>query len=157
MVFPVAVFGWSLRAGSAQLVQRPWRRHPCVLPNVITAAGRIYEPRISRLREAVLMFRIIVTVLPLIAAIVAITIRHPSAVRLGAVSVIVLCFVLGLGGLIAPHRLAEESAGSPRSSEWQQGARDTRDVGYFFMPILGSSFAAAVLLALRPVRVPPTK
>src|SRR3954471_13876949 len=99
-------------------------------------SGRLHPlARISRLQEAAFMFRNIVTVLPLIAAIVAITIRQPPAVRLGAVSVIVLCFVLGLGGLIAPHRLAEESAGSPRSSEWQQGARDTRDVGYFFMPI----------------------
>jgi|1185.fasta_scaffold1589011_1 hypothetical protein len=103
------------------------------------------------------MFRIIVTVLPLIAAVVAITIRQRSAFRFSAICVTVLCFVLGLGGLIAPHRLAEESSGGPRSSEWQQGARDVRDVGYFFMPILCSSFAAAVLLALRPVRVPPTK
>jgi hypothetical protein len=98
------------------------------------------------------MFKTAMIVFPLVAAGIAATIRHRIAVRLVALAVIVLSFGLGLGGLIAPHRLAEETSQHQRTSDWEQGARDTRDVVYTFIPILASSFAAAVVLAIRPLR-----
>jgi hypothetical protein len=91
-------------------------------------------------------------VLPLIIAIAAATtMRHSFAVRLIAVAVITLSFSVGLGGLVAPHRLAEEKLGIQQNADWDRGARDTRDVVYLVIPLLVSGFGGVVLLALRPV------
>lgn len=98
------------------------------------------------------MFKIAVILLPLVAAVLAGTMRDRIAIRFVALAVIVLSFLLGSVGLIAPHRLAEQRNRNGSTSDWEQGARDTRDVVYAFIPILGASFAAAVFLAIRPPR-----
>ena len=100
------------------------------------------------------MFMWVMVVLPLVALVSAALMPHRFAVRLGAVGAIAFSFAVGLAGLIAPHRLAEEAA-SPnqrKNQDWQQGARDTRDVVYRVIPLVGSSFVAAALLALGPTR-----
>lgn len=98
------------------------------------------------------MFKTLLIVLPLAAAVAAATLRHRFAVRLIAFAVIASTYLVGLAGLMAPHRLAEEMRGTPQSAEWSRGAMDTRDVVYTVIPLLVSSFAGLALLALRPVR-----
>jgi hypothetical protein len=99
------------------------------------------------------LFRTLMIVLPLSVAVAAVTtMRHSFAVRLIAVAAMALCFSIGLGGLLAPHRLAEEKLGIQPSADWDRGARDTRDVVYSSIPLLVSGFGGVVLLALRPVR-----
>lgn len=102
------------------------------------------------------MLKTVMIVLPLIVALAAATVRHVFAVRLIAVAIIASCFLLGLGGLVAPHRLAQETVPrNQQNSDWDRGARDTRDVVYTFIPLLTSCFGGIVLLALRPVRQNP--
>ena len=101
------------------------------------------------------MFRTLLTALPLVVAIAAGTASRRVAVRVIAVAVIALCTLVGSGGLVAPHRLAEERLGTRQSSEWIRGARDTRDVVYTFIPVLVSCFCGLAFLALAPPRQPP--
>jgi hypothetical protein len=83
-------------------------------------------------------------VLPLIVAVAAMTtMRHSFAVRLTAVAAMTVCFSVGLGGLVAPHRLAKQKLGIQQSSDWDGGARDTRDVVSSFIPLLVSGLAAS--------------
>jgi hypothetical protein len=100
------------------------------------------------------MFMWAIVVLPIVALVLAALTPQRFAVRLGAVGAIAFSFAVGLTGLIAPHRLAEETASpnQPKNQDWQQGARDTRDVVYRVIPLVSSSFVAAALLALGPTR-----
>ena len=93
------------------------------------------------------------TLLPAVAVIAVVVFTRRPAIRFWAVALIVLtCFAVS-GGLIAPHRVAEELVhGSPQSEQWRQGARDTRDAVYAVLPPLASAFVALVLLALIPRR-----
>ena len=88
------------------------------------------------------------TLLPAVAVIAVVVFTRRPAIRFWAVALIVLtCFAVS-GGLIAPHRVAEELVhGSPQSEQWRQGARDTRDAVYAVLPPLASAFVALVLLA----------
>jgi hypothetical protein len=98
------------------------------------------------------VFKTLMIVLPLVAAITAATLRHRFAIRLIAVAVTASTFLVGLAGLIAPHRLAEEKRGGQQSAEWDRGALDTRNVVYTVIPLFVSSFGGLALLALSPVR-----
>jgi hypothetical protein len=95
----------------------------------------------------------VVLVVVAVAAISATVLRHLLLLRIAALAVILLVSLLSAGGLIAPHRLAEERVGqSSQNGEWQRGARDTRDAVYRALPVLSVSFFALVLLALVPPR-----
>jgi hypothetical protein len=102
------------------------------------------------------MLKGLIVVLPVIAAAVALWLRHLFLVRVGAVCVIGLVFLIAYGGLLAPHRLAEETV--PRvaqNSDWVRGALATRDVVHSVTPLVISCLAASLLLALWPVRPAP--
>ena len=90
------------------------------------------------------MFRTLMIVLPLIVAVAAVTtMRHSFAVRLIAVAAMALCFSIGLGGLLAPHRLAEEKLGIQPSADWDRGARRAWSIRlsrFSFRVLVGSFF-----------------
>ena len=99
------------------------------------------------------MVLIAVTLIPLLAALVAVIFRHSSAVRLIAVGVILVSALMTFGGLTAPHRVAEDLVHqSPQGPEWGRGAVDTRDVVHGILPMLASTFVALALVALVPAR-----
>jgi hypothetical protein len=68
-------------------------------------------------RRGGLVFKALMIVVPVVAALTAATVGHRFAVRLIAVAVIAITFLVGIGGLIAPHRLAQEKRGGEQSAE----------------------------------------
>ena len=92
------------------------------------------------------------TVIPVAAALAAAMLRDRMIVRVSAVAVIAVTFLVGFVGLIAPHRLAEEKLGTQQSVEWNRGALATRDVVYTSLPLVASCAGGLLVLALRPVR-----
>jgi hypothetical protein len=104
------------------------------------------------------MTKAFLTLLPTVAVIAALVFRSRPAVRFVGVAVIVLTGFAISGGLIAPHRLAEDLLhGYPQSDQWRQGASDTRDAVYGVLPPLASAFVALVILALIPSRADNVK
>jgi hypothetical protein len=95
--------------------------------------------------------KILLPILPVLAIIAVLVGNDRKVVRFVAVTAIVIAAFAVAGGLIAPHRIAEELVHrSPQSVEWRQGARDTRDAVYQVLPTLLSAFFALVVLALIP-------
>jgi hypothetical protein len=107
---------------------------------------------------AQVMFRALLIALPLIAAVGAVLAGRSLVVRIMAVTAIAVVFLVALGGLIAPHRLAQETVSrSQQTSDWERGATDTRDIVHSSIPLLLSSFAALTILALKPRCGAPAK
>lgn len=77
--------------------------------------------------------------------------RRKHSIRIVAVGMITFALFSIVGFLIAPHRVAEELIlKSTQSEEWQRGARDTRDVVYKSLPLLGLGLFSLAVIALIP-------
>lgn len=98
--------------------------------------------------------RTFLVLLPAVAVVAVLVFKRRPVVRLaGGVAVVLTGFAVS-GGLIAPHRIAEELVHrSPQSGQWHQGARDTRGAVYGVLAPLALVLAALVVLALVPPRL----
>ena len=99
------------------------------------------------------MVSTLVPIIVAVAAVFAAVFRHLVAVRAVALAIIFFAALLSFGGLIVPHRIAEDlHRPQLQTAEWQQGARDTRDAVYRGLPLLVTSFFSVFLLAIVPAR-----
>lgn len=87
--------------------------------------------------------------IPVVVAISAVALGGRRFVRSVALIIVSCFFLVGMMGLVAAHRLAGEvSATRSHGSDWQRGVEDMRNVIGSLLPLLGASFAGAVILSI---------
>lgn len=87
--------------------------------------------------------------IPVVVAISAVTLDGRPFIRSVALIIVSCFFLVGMMGLVAAHRLADEvSATRPHGSDWQRGVEDMRNVIGSLLPLLGASFAGAAILSI---------
>jgi hypothetical protein len=93
------------------------------------------------------MMTILISLIPFAAIILGFAYWDSPGIRVIVVGVILVSMWLGVGPLIAPHRLAEiEYQNGPPSDEWKSGSYETtKIVRTVYAPLISSTFALAAL------------